>query len=105
VPGHESGGFVPAKPVREAAPKTTPQLLRGVRGPVSVDIRVAIDKEGQVTSVNLEPPTTDGPLPDTAMAAARNWLFRPAHKGSNPVASQAILHFRFQNPDVAQADR
>ncbi len=105
VPGHESGDFVPAKVVRESAPKTPPQLLLR-RGSVSVDVRVAIDKHGQVTSVKLGMHlNTEGPLPDAAMAAARNWQFKPAQQGSSPVASQAVLHFRFQNPEVVQADR
>ncbi len=101
----ENRDFVPAKPVREPMPKASPQILRGVREPVSIDVRVAIDKQGNVTSVSLESTAKNGPLPDAAMTAARNWTFRPAHKGSTPVASQAVLHFRVRNPDVAQADR
>jgi TonB family protein len=102
---HEKVGFIPAKPIHEATPRAPLQLMRGARGQVSADIRVTIDKRGKVTSVNLEPAAEKGPLPEAAMAAAWNWTFTPARKGSNPVESQANLHFRFQNPEFASANR
>ena len=62
---------------------------------------MTIDKRGKVTNVNLESASEKGALPGAAVAAAWNWTFVPASKGSNPVESQAILHFQFQNPKVA----
>lgn len=105
LPWHENAGFVPAKPLHQTAPKMRVQALRRIRGQISTDIRVAIDKNGQVTSAYLETPGDGNPVAEATLAAARNWTFTPALKGSNPVASQAILHFRFQNPEVALADR
>jgi outer membrane biosynthesis protein TonB len=101
----EKVGFVPAKPIHEATPSVPLRLMRGARAQVSASVRVIIDKHGKVTSVNREPATEKGPLPDAAMAAAWNWTFKPARKGSNPVESQAILHFLFQNPEFASANR
>ena len=102
---HEKVGFLPAKPIRAITPGAPLRLMRGARGPVLADVRVTIDKGGKVTSVNLEPPTQNGPLPGAAMTAAWTWTFTPARKGSNPVESQAILHFRFQNPEFVSANR
>jgi outer membrane biosynthesis protein TonB len=101
----EKVGFVPAKPIHEATPRVPLRLMRGARAQVSANVRVIIDKRGKVTSVNREPATEKGSLPDAAMAAAWNWTFAPARNGSNPVESQAILHFLFQNPEFASANR
>jgi hypothetical protein len=98
---HEKVGFVPAKPIHQATASVPLRLMRGARGQISAHVRVNIDKRGKVSSVNREPAADKGPLPDAAIAAAWNWTFTPARKGSNPVESQAILHFRFQNPEFA----
>jgi serine/threonine-protein kinase len=98
---HEKVDFVPAKAIHAATAWASLGLMRGTRGQVSADIRVTIDKRGKVTSVNLDSAAEKGPLPGAAMAAAWNWAFRPARKGSNPIESQAILHFRFENPEIA----
>jgi serine/threonine protein kinase len=102
---HEKVGFVPAKPIHTATASAPLRLMRGARGQVSANIRVTIDKHGKVTGVNLDPAAVRGPLPSAAMAAAWNWTFTPARKGVNPVESQAILHFRFENPEFASANR
>ena len=101
----EKVGFVPAKLIHAATASAPLRLMRETRGKVSADIRVTIDKNGKVTGVNPESPAEKGPLPSAAMAAAWNWTFMPARRGSNPVESQAILRFRFQNSEFASASR
>jgi outer membrane biosynthesis protein TonB len=102
---HDKVSFAPAKLIHAAMPSVPLRLMRGARKQVSADIRVTIDKGGKVTSVIQEPAVEKGALPGAAMSAAWNWTFTPARKGSNPVESQAILHFRFQNPEFASANR
>jgi Gram-negative bacterial TonB protein C-terminal len=75
-----------------------PSALRAfVFKPVTVEIRVTIDKDGKV--VKAEPiPQKDANrlMVDAAAYAAQLWKFRPALNGDQPVTSETVLQFIFK---------
>jgi hypothetical protein len=102
---HETAEFVPPKDVVQVRPEVPTSLMRTIRGSVSADVRVEIDKNGKVISASTNPPAEFGSFREAATVAARHWVFTAARKGSAAVASEAILHFRLQNSQVASAER
>ncbi|HMC61974.1 MAG TPA: TonB family protein, partial [Candidatus Solibacter sp.] len=79
----------------------TPAVPRGV-GPmittdVQVDVAVAIDANGKVTSARVASTkgTAAGLLTIEALKAAQLFRFRPARENNRNVASSMILTFRF----------
>ena len=102
---HETADFVPPKDVIQVKPNLSPSLMRTIRGRVSADVHVEIDKNGKVISASTSPAPEFGSFPEAATVAARKWIFTPARKGSAPVASEAILHFRLQSSQVVSAER
>ena len=86
-------------PVYQAQPSLKLPNQQHVTQPVSVDVKVDVAESGKVTSAEIvdygEPPNFS--LANAALAAARQWTFQPARTEDLPVASQVILHFRF-NP-------
>ena len=65
-----------------------PPTNRSLRGR-SVDVWVFVDETGRVVadSTRLDPPTSDNGFNERLIAEAADWIFRPATKGGQPVAS------------------
>jgi protein TonB len=68
--------------------------------PTAVEVVVAIDETGKVVKANVKPQLGLNPLLISASAsAAKQWRFRPARQGNQPVASEMLLRFTFSpNP-------
>ncbi|HLY18538.1 MAG TPA: TonB family protein [Bryobacteraceae bacterium] len=79
-------GYVPPSPTRKVAPS-------GSAGAGEVDVKVFIDESGNVSRAQVL--TKGSEQTETALAAAREWQFRPARKHDKPVTSEMVLHFRF----------
>lgn len=91
-----AAAYHPPVPLREVAP-TFPFELRSLSlKPTVVAVRVTIDKNGKVQKVE--------PLPQgnihrlfimEAVHAAQLWKFQPARRGDEPVPSESVLRFTF----------
>lgn len=87
----EPGAFVAASPIRRVSPAKPADAGGADLRPV--DVKVSIDESGIVTHVQL---LTKGSFwAPAAMAAARQWQFKPARKHDKPVSSEMVLHFHF----------
>jgi len=86
-------------PVYQAQPSLKLPNQQHVTEPVSVDVKVDVTESGKVSAAEIvaygEPPNFS--LANAALAAARQWTFKPARTEDLPVSSQVVLHFRF-NP-------
>lgn len=80
-------------PVKTPPPQYPTQLRReGVTGLVA--IRVVIDESGNVTECTVTK-SSHPEFEQPALAAIRNWKFRPASKGGTPVKSHFIVPIKF----------
>ena len=91
----ESAFDEPPTPVRTQAPRYPDALRRdGITGMVSIS--VTIDEKGAVTSATVTKSTNSG-FDEPALDAVRQWKFKPAKKGGQPVAVTVVLPIRFTN--------
>jgi hypothetical protein len=84
--------FSPARPVRQVRPTLPPDYS----SPDSVDVKVWIDRTGQVTKAELLSDHAEPEIGDIASNAALKWSFEPARLSDRPVSSEMVMHFRFQ---------
>ena len=87
----------PPAPLRQATPVVPSNILGFLRSPVTVRVRVSIDRNGKVASaVPIVPPGgINEYLAGSAASAARMWTFQPARRGDTLVASEMVLNFTF----------
>lgn len=89
----ESAFDEPPTPLRTQAPRYPAELRRdGITGMVSIS--VTIDEKGAVTSATVTKSTNPG-FDNAALEAVRQWKFKPAKKGGQPVAVTVVLPIRF----------
>ena len=92
------GDFVPydEEPVllRAVAPEY-PDIARQAEAAGEVVLFVTIDPSGRVTDVEIARSTAIAVLERAAIAAARQYLFRPAMQRDRPVACRVRIPFRF----------
>jgi TonB family protein len=76
-----------------------PEVSRGaqntIQGRVKVMVRVTVDASGNVSQATL---TSAGPskyFANKAVAAARQWKFKPPQENGQPKASEWLLRFQF----------
>jgi TonB family protein len=86
--------FVPGEYPAEAK-------ARGLEG--TVGLVISIDAEGKVTNVEVVEPAGHG-FDESAVAAARRFVFKPAHRGERPVASKIVYRYRFTLEKEAEAE-
>ena len=64
--------------------------------PGTIEVRVAIDKDGKVTQADAVPHRgVNNVVLGMVTAAARSWTFTPARLGDEPVPSDFVLQFHF----------
>jgi hypothetical protein len=108
---HDKAAVAPLAPSAPPARRTEPKVIHrappviaaGIRprltSPVGLDVRVAIDAHGRVTSAApvVKPRKgLDAYLAGAAVKAARLWRFEPARENGKAVAGVQTLHFVFQ---------
>jgi len=76
-----------------------PEISRGaqntIQGRIKVSVRVTVDASGNVSQATL---TSAGPsryFANKAVAAARQWKFKPPQENGQPKASEWLLRFQF----------
>ena len=81
----------PLRTVPAAWPRNTTRS-----GAFDVKIRVQIDPQGRVVGATpLQRTVANYPFVDSALTAARMWIFKPAVENGKPVASESVLTFKF----------
>ncbi len=68
-------------------------LPSGTRGDVILDI--VIDATGKIADIRMTSGLGYG-IDDTVIATVQQWLFHPATKDGQPVASEQELHFHYE---------
>jgi hypothetical protein len=94
--------FVSAHAIHESQPNLPARIRATVTSDVEVQVKVQVDESGRVVtidSVRFAGPASRSLIRATE-EAARLWTFAPAMRGDKPVASEAILSFRY-NPKTA----
>jgi TonB family protein len=67
------------------------------RGAVEVQVRVHVDATGKVVRATpVQRTVANYEFVNSATAAAMSWLFVPAKDNGRPVASEAVLTFKFR---------
>jgi TonB family protein len=87
-----SGGVLQARAVKKVQPVYPPEA-RAARVAGAVKIRILVSEEGNV----IEAEVLEGPdlLRESALAAARLWVFMPTELAGKPVKVQGILTLKF----------
>ncbi len=84
--------FVPPKPRRELAFLVPDSTGREAAFRKPVNLKISLDESGKVTRVE---PLSNGPMAGVAAHAALAWQFTPARWKDKPVASEVLVHLRF----------
>ncbi|MBV9083596.1 MAG: TonB family protein [Acidobacteriaceae bacterium] len=85
--------YVAPRPIRQAMPSVGG---RAIYSPVQIDVSVHIDKTGRVTAAQVSKTTkSDSNLETAALAAARDWRFRPAQMRNQAIEADYTIMFRF----------
>ena len=87
----------PPVPIQSPRPVYSSQVAKMLTGVKEVVVHVKIDATGRVTEAKADTPT-EYPYPQlgqSAVAAARNWRFKPATLSGLAVPSETDLRFRF----------
>ena len=83
-------GFVAAVPVSQTVPPWNPGTGFIATMGFSGAVRVTIDANGKVTDAVMEP-SVYPPYDRQILAAAREWLYRPATQNGKPVTSERLV--------------
>jgi outer membrane biosynthesis protein TonB len=74
-----------------------PDVIRSLTMECRVAFKVSVGESGAVSQAEVvaygDPPNLT--LANASLAAARHWIFEPAHIEGLPVSGEVILHFRF----------
>ncbi len=97
---HAHGGadFTPPQAVRSSAPSVPNNLARELSDTLPVDLRLKVNSEGRVSSVEVLSHQTPAEFVRLAGDAAYDWQFQPARVKDKAVASDVIAHFKFRPP-------
>jgi len=89
----------PPVAIHKEAPVVPSSIRPRIRGRIPVDVRVQIDAQGRVTSASPLTRAHSGLetyLAGRAVAAAKQWRYKPARQNGNAVAGTEIIHFNFE---------
>ena len=81
--------------VKQVLPRVSPGAVSSMRGPVEVEVRVSVNKEGTVSNAEY---VSNGPgnyFARISHDAARSWKFRPPETNGQPRSSVWTLQFQF----------
>ena len=87
-----SGGVLQGNAIRKTQPPYPP-IAKAARAQGAVQVAVTISEEGRV--VSAEAVSGHPLLREAAVAAARQWTFKPTELSGQPVKVQGILTFNF----------
>jgi TonB family protein len=95
VPEASRGAVAKGAVAERVLPDVPLKASATIRGRVSLNIRVAVDPKGHVSSATLDSPGASKYFASLALEAARNWRFKPARVDGQALSSMWILQFEF----------
>ncbi|MCA9755110.1 MAG: energy transducer TonB [Candidatus Eisenbacteria bacterium] len=72
-----------------------PELARQAEAEGIVQVLITIDETGRVVDAKVQSSDAIESLQQSAVAAARKWLFKPAKQRDKPVKVRIVIPFRF----------
>jgi TonB family protein len=69
---------------------------RTIHGKVALRVRLAVDREGNVSDATLDQPGPSRYFDKIALEAARKWRFRPPQVNGSPAPSTWLVRFEFR---------
>jgi len=90
------GAAVKGEIAEQVQPDLLPKALASISGTINLSVRLEVDASGNVTGASLD---TAGPsqyFAGKAMAAAKQWKFKPAQAGGRAVPSTWLLHYQIR---------
>ncbi len=101
-PRKVAGAMVPPKPIREVAPMAGEAIRNRIVDEIPVYVTIRIGANGSVVGAQT---ATAGEgiqayLSQRALEAVRQWKFRPAKLGPDPIPSKWTVRFRFDKSGV-----
>ena len=94
--------MVPPKPIREVAPRAADSIRTRIDDEIPVYVTMRIGANGSVVDAQAAA-ASDGIqayLVQRSLEAVRQWKFRPARLGPDPVPSKWTVRFRFDKAGV-----
>ncbi len=93
----EAPSIVPPRPLTKVMPPVRLAGLPIVNGPEQINVRLAIDESGRVTSVSeiKQARPANRFLLAQALTAAKSWTFAAARRDGHPVPSDYVVTFSF----------
>lgn len=90
--------YKPAVAIRKTVPTFPAELQTFTVKRTVIEVKVTIDKRGQVSKAEAAAQNNlNQYLVNSAINAARLWIFQPAKLGNDPVPSEAVLQFVFSH--------
>lgn len=89
--GADSAGGV----VKQVLPPVPLSARQTITGKVKVNVRVAVNPDGNVSSANLSSAGPSKYFARLALEASRNWKFKPAVANGQAAATQWLLEYKF----------
>jgi TonB family protein len=88
-----SGGVLEGRAVKKVQPLYTPEA-KAAKVSGTVRVQILVSEEGNV----IEAVIVEGPelLRESALAAARQWVFSPIELAGRPVKVAGVLSFKFE---------
>jgi hypothetical protein len=87
--------YTPPEPLRKVVPRFAAESLQTITRPLTVEVRVSIDKSGRVTQADAAPVRgANLSFLEKVLTAARQWTFKPARQGGEAVPSEFVVQFR-----------
>jgi len=90
-----TGPITPGAVIQRVLPDVTQHAMDTIGGRLVVIVRVQVGANGNVSDASYDYEGNSHYLKTAALAAARNWKFRPAQVGGRPVPSTWVLQFWF----------
>lgn len=90
--------YLPPRPVRQVQPTIPEPVRKLIASQIEVPVKVWISSTGTVEKAKAQPTgqLVSSTLVTAAQQAALRWRFAPAVRGTETVASEMILRFRYQ---------
>lgn len=96
APKPQAAGLAPPVPIHQVV-AAYPLEAQATRQEAQVTVLATVAADGSVTAVELAGPA-DAAFGREALAAARQWRFKPATSDGQPIESQVRIPFRFRAP-------
>jgi TonB family protein len=95
-----AGALVRGEIAHQAMPEVLQSAKDTIRGTVKVNVKVNVDRTGNVEDTELESPGPSKYFARAALEAAQLWKFKPPKVGGRGVLSTWTLQFEFTRDET-----